>query len=57
MLRLSRRVNAPAVHFSFIRTVTVGSGFPPDLLTPPRGGRSRLSPNRGIPPVGTFTPP
>ena len=56
MLRLSRRVNAPAVHFSFIRTVTVGSGFPPDLLTPPRGGRSRALPESGNTAGGDFHP-
>ena len=47
MLRLSRRMDAPAVHFSFIRTVTVGSGFSPDLLTAPHGGRSRALPESG----------
>jgi hypothetical protein len=50
---------------SSIRTVTVGSGFSPDLLTPCRhiddagargltGRRFRVA---GIPPVGNFTPP
>src|ERR1700761_4631240 len=50
---------------SFIRTLTVGSGFSPDLLTPYRhvldigarglaGSRFRAA---GIPPVGNFTPP
>jgi len=29
--------------FSFIRTFTVGSGLAPDLLTSPRGERSRAS--------------
>ena len=55
-LRLSRRTDAPAVHFSFIRTVTVGSGFPPDLLTPPRGGRSRALPESGNTAGGDFHP-
>jgi hypothetical protein len=27
--------------FSFIRTMTVGPGIAPDLLTPPRGGGDR----------------
>lgn len=44
--------------FSLIRTVTVGSGIAPDLLTPskPKGARG-LAATRRIPPVGTFTPP
>lgn len=45
--------------FSFIRTLTVGFGFTPNLLTLPlfreEGARGLgLSP---LPPVGTFTPP
>lgn len=43
--------------FSFIRTVTVGSGLAPDLLTSPHEERSRAPRHAGIPPVGTFTPP
>jgi hypothetical protein len=46
---------------SFIRTVTVGFGLAPNLLTPPRHGAGRAlagscdcSPS---PPVGSFTPP
>ena len=45
--------------FSFIRTVTVGFGIAPNLLTPPIARRALAgfgdcSPS---PPVGTFTPP
>ncbi len=44
---------------SSIRTVTVGSGISPDLLTSFRGeGALAGSPDyAGIPPVGIFTPP
>src|SRR5690606_16372806 len=45
---------------SFIRTMTVGSGIAPDLLTPIamwRTGRSRACHMSGLPPVGSFTPP
>ena len=56
MLRLSRRVNAPAVHFSFIRTVTVGSGFPPDLPDPSDAERSRALPESGNTAGGDFHP-
>jgi len=54
----SRR-EALAVLSSPIRTVTVGSGLAPDLLTlvyicEALAGSPELP---GIPPVGTFTPP
>ena len=59
--RRSRPHPAPetrkASTFSFIRTLTVGSGIPPDLLTPPRGRRSRARGQGRIPPVGNFAPP
>ncbi len=43
---------------SFIRTVTVGPGFAPGLLTLRNRRRSRARPMQpGIPPVGNFTPP
>lgn len=43
---------------SFIRTITVGSGVTPDLLTFRQGGGSArgLGP-KAIPPVGNHTPP
>ncbi len=40
------------INASFIRTMTVGSGIKPDLLTSPPEERSWA-----IPPVGTSTPP
>src|SRR5882724_10681697 len=51
--------------FSFIRTVTVGFGIAPNLLTLlPQGeipqrekGARGLGPIRPLPPVGNFTPP
>ena len=54
--------SAMSVLSSFIRTMTVGSGISPDLLTPtPVSNQSRAlagSPSQiGIPPVGNFTPP
>ena len=54
--------DAISVLSSFIRTVTVGSGISPDLLTPtPVSNQGRAlagSPSQiGIPPVGNFTPP
>lgn len=42
---------------SFIRTVTVGPGIAPDLLTLPEGRRSRAEDRGPSPPVGNFTPP
>jgi hypothetical protein len=48
---------------SFIRTVTVGSGIGPDLLTfrlaaEALAGSSRpFGGDRNLPPVGNFTPP
>lgn len=46
---------------SFIRTITVGSGISPDLLTPSwqsaRSGARGLPESIGIPPGGNFTPP
>src|SRR5262245_15467347 len=57
------RAQPPArrvVPFSFIRTVTVGLGFTPSLLTPPRGFRRALAGScdlSQLPPVGTSTPP
>ncbi len=44
---------------SFIRTMTVGSGIEPDLLTLP-GNRQALAgsaPEGTLPPVGISTPP
>jgi len=50
--------------FSFIRTLTVGFGFTPNLLTlspgeksRPEGRRSRAWALPPLPPVGNFTPP
>ncbi len=46
--------------FSSIRTVTVGSGISPDLLTPCTQGAGPLAGwwrKSHIPPVGNFTPP
>ena len=45
--------------FSSIRTVTVGFGIAPNLLTPPIARRALAgSGDRSpLPPVGTFTPP
>ena len=46
--------------FSFIRTVTVGFGFAPNLLTLPALGRQALAGSCDLlqlPPVGTYTPP
>jgi len=50
--------NLTALSSSF-RTVTVGSGFSPDLLTSLHFGESArgLPGKTRIPPVGTFTPP
>ncbi len=50
------------IPFSLIRTLTVGAGFTPALLTPPLAdtpvdGRSRAHARVHIPPVGNFTPP
>ena len=49
-----------ATPFSSIRTLTVGFGVSPNLLTPsdgtPRGARG-LERQALSPPVGTFTPP
>ncbi len=44
---------------SFIRTVTVGSGLGPDLLTLPfdRQALAGSVPCSTLPPVGIFTPP
>jgi hypothetical protein len=49
-----------AAKSSFIRTVTVGSGIEPDLLTTAFTGnvaRSRARGLRRLPPVGNSTPP
>jgi hypothetical protein len=45
--------------FSSIRTVTVGFGITPNLLTPPiaRWALAGFSDRSPSPPVGTFTPP
>jgi len=44
--------------FSFIRTVTVGSGVSPDLRVPHGAQALAGFPMQvGSPPVGTFTPP
>jgi len=54
MIRAKRRKP-----FSFIRTVTVGFGVAPNLLTLPlcrEQGARGLGPSP-LPPVGTFTPP
>ncbi len=43
--------------FSFIRTVTVGSGIAPDLLPFTRVKALAGSRQSRIPPVGNFAPP
>ena len=43
--------------FSPIRTVTVGSGIAPDLLTLPKQALAGSSAEAEIPPVGNFTLP
>jgi hypothetical protein len=44
--------------FSFIRTMTVGSGIKPDLLTFPEAPESARGLKLALlPPVGSFTPP
>ena len=45
--------------FSSIRTVTVGFGISPNLLTPPSARRALagFDDRSPLPPVGTFTPP
>jgi hypothetical protein len=51
--------------FSFIRTITVGFGVAPNLLTPMAPIRNNPEGHRALaglgmapsPPVGTFTPP
>jgi hypothetical protein len=58
-------VAMPRTNLSFIRTLTVGFGFTPNLLTPePRGGEANVATRAlagshatCIPPVGTSTPP
>ena len=51
--QMKPRATWPATPLSFIRTLTVGPGITPGLLTPGIWpGRSRA-----IPPVGNFTPP
>src|SRR5690606_1490690 len=46
------------IPLSLIRTVTVGSGISPDLLTLPKATGARgLGPCRPSPPVGSSTPP
>ncbi len=49
---------APILSLSSIRTMTVGPGIAPGLLTPRRTGAARglrgLAP---LPPVGSFAPP
>ena len=59
--RALQRTRTPS---SFIRTMTVGSGIGPDLLTFPRQGRRKAlagsSHGTGpgdLPPVGSCTPP
>jgi hypothetical protein len=54
MIRVKRRKP-----FSSFRTVTVGFGITPNLLTLPLWGgrRSRAWALPPLPPVGTFTPP
>ncbi|MBB4050797.1 hypothetical protein GGR20_000415 [Devosia subaequoris] len=45
------------IPFSFIRTMTVGSGITPDLLTSrPLGALAGLA-LLPLPPVGNYTPP
>src|SRR5690606_23729707 len=59
---MHRRRRCIVLAFSPVRTLTVGSGISPDLLTPACGrtacgalaGSAR---NRAIPPVGNSTPP
>ena len=45
--------------FSSIRTITVGFGIAPNLLTPPiaRRALAGFGDRSPLPPVGTFTPP
>lgn len=44
--------------FSFIRTMTVGSGITPDLLTlRPKAEGARGLGVAALPPVGSFAPP
>jgi hypothetical protein len=45
------------VPFSFIRTLTVGSGVAPDLLTSRVSGALAGLALLPLPPVGNFTPP
>lgn len=58
--RAPQRLRTPS---SFIRTMTVGSGIGPDLLTFPRGSREALAGSShgsgpgDLPPVGSCTPP
>jgi hypothetical protein len=64
-LRADERANDPndlgraLSPFSLIRTVTVGSGVTPDLLTLPRSEKALAGFETwaSLPPVGTFTPP
>jgi len=53
----STRVDAGAVAFSPVRTVTVGSGISPDLLTSAFQSARGLRSQAPLPPVGSFTPP
>jgi len=45
------------VPFSFIRTMTVGSGVTPDLLTSQTPGALAGLASLPLPPVGNYTPP
>jgi hypothetical protein len=55
-MRAQGRPDGPCLTPSFIRTMTVGSGVSPDLLTPGMAGALAGS-SFDLPPVGTFTPP
>ncbi len=52
----ARAAHGPVIRFSFIRTITVGSGIAPDLLTLSLTGARGLE-HMLLPPVGTFTLP
>jgi hypothetical protein len=54
------KLRAASRPFSFIRTLTVGFGIAPNLLTLPplRGKKALAGLGEGpLPPVGNFTPP
>ena len=51
------RLGAGGCPFSSIQTVTVGPVISTGLRPPAWEGARGLSPAKGIPPVGIFTPP